>query len=53
MFLNHVKFEHNMWNYIYFISHLQEKDETEFNGEESYVWDKLENKDVTWIPIGR
>lgn len=42
-----------MWNYIYFIAHLREKESTEYNGEESYVHKKLNSKDVTWIPIGR
>lgn len=36
-FEHHVKKEHNMWNYLYFIVLLNKKDPTEFTGAECYV----------------
>jgi hypothetical protein len=36
-FEHHVKREHNMWNYIYFLVLLNQKDKTEYTGSECYV----------------
>lgn len=36
-FEDHVKHEHNMWHYLYFIVLVKVKDPTEFTGPESYV----------------
>ena len=35
--------EHNMWKYLFFIAYIQNKDETEYTGIESYVWEEIEN----------
>jgi hypothetical protein len=37
-FDEHVKSEHNMWNYCYFLILIKVKDKTEFTGPESYVY---------------
>ena len=42
-----------MWQYIYLIVHLRTMDETEMNGLESYLWDKVQNLadgDTSWFP---
>merc|ERR1719319_1091392 len=36
-FEDHIKKEHNMWNYLWFIVLIKVKDPTEFTGPESYV----------------
>lgn len=36
-FEEHIKHEHNMWHYLYFIVLVKVKDPTEFTGPESYV----------------
>lgn len=36
-FANHVKQEHNMWMYLYFMHHLRRKDPSDYTGQESYV----------------
>lgn len=36
-FEDHVRTEHNMWHYLYFIVLIKVKDPTEFTGPESYV----------------
>lgn len=36
-FEEHVKLEHNIWNYLYFIVLLREKNKTDYTGPESYV----------------
>ena len=50
-FDNHVKNEHFLWNYLYFLTYLHINDPNNFNSIENYVWGKLEEQDITWIPI--
>jgi len=52
-FDNHVDYEHNMWQYIYYMYYLQEKDRDELNGPELYVYDMIERSDISFFPIGR
>lgn len=40
-FMHHIRLEHNLWQYVFFIIHLNTKDETDYNGTESFVSDKL------------
>jgi len=39
-----------MWNYLFYIGYLYDKDTTEFTGIESYVADKLEKEEISWFP---
>ncbi len=48
-----MQFDHYMWNYVYYKAYLEEKDETEYNGNESYIHEKLMKFDITWIPVKR
>ncbi|EGR30289.1 MIR domain protein [Ichthyophthirius multifiliis] len=52
-FIQHIKNEHYLWNYIYYLAYLEDKEVTEYSGIESYVYFKLQNKDFTWFPIQR
>lgn len=36
-FEEHINMEHNIWNYLYFIVLLREKNKTDYTGPESYV----------------
>lgn len=36
-FEEHIKLEHNMWNYLYFIVLVRVKNRTDYTGPESYV----------------
>lgn len=36
-FEEHIKNEHNMWHYLYFLVLVRVKDPTEYTGPESYV----------------
>lgn len=42
-----------MWNYIYYITYLNYKEKTEYNGNESYVWTTAEKNELSWFPINR
>ena len=50
-FDDHCKNDHNMWNYVFYIIHLKMKDPTEYTGVESYVWDKYDKEDISWLPL--
>ena len=49
-FDSHVKNEHNIWNYVEFLCYLHFYDVNNFTKVESFVWDKLINKNYEWIP---
>jgi len=50
-FHGHVKLDHYMWNYINFIAYLKFKESTEHTGIESYLWRKIGDDDVSWLPL--
>eukprot|EP01059_Diplonema_ambulator_P003242 TRINITY_DN1291_c0_g1_i1.p1 TRINITY_DN1291_c0_g1~~TRINITY_DN1291_c0_g1_i1.p1 ORF type:complete len:769 (+),score=239.69 TRINITY_DN1291_c0_g1_i1:1001-3307(+) len=52
-FVHHIKRDHNMWLYIYFIHHLRTKEESEFTGQESNVYDKMKVHDLSFFPTNR
>nr|CAB3257468.1 inositol 1,4,5-trisphosphate receptor type 2 [Phallusia mammillata] len=49
-FETHVKEEHNMWHYLYFIVLVKVKDSTEFTGPESYVYNQVKFGKLEWFP---
>jgi hypothetical protein len=52
-FINHIAKDHNAWNYLYYIYFLIRKEETEYNGIESFVYKNYLEEDMAWFPIGR
>ncbi|KAF0694187.1 Aste57867_14924 [Aphanomyces stellatus] len=49
-FARHTETKHNLFHYFFFIKYLKAKDETEMNGMESYVFEKIKTKDMSWVP---
>ncbi|XP_062921619.1 inositol 1,4,5-trisphosphate receptor type 3 isoform X1 [Mobula hypostoma] len=49
-FEEHIKLEHNIWNYLYFIVLILEKNETDYTGPESYVYQMIKTKNLDWFP---
>lgn len=49
-FEEHIKCEHNMWHYLYFIVLVKVKDPTEFTGPESYVYAMVKDRNLEWFP---
>uniref|UniRef100_A0A8C9QCW6 Inositol 1,4,5-trisphosphate receptor n=1 Tax=Spermophilus dauricus TaxID=99837 RepID=A0A8C9QCW6_SPEDA len=49
-FEEHIKLEHNMWNYLYFIVLVRVKNRTDYTGPESYVAQMIKNKNLDWFP---
>lgn len=35
--MQHIKVDHYLWNYIYFIAWVQSKDDTEYTGNETFI----------------
>ena len=42
-----------MWNYLFYMAYILEKDNTEFNGTESYVYDLIIREDIKWFPVDK
>lgn len=49
-FEDHIKCEHNMWHYLFFIVLIKVKDPTEFTGPESYVYTMVKASNLEWFP---
>lgn len=49
-FQSHIKTEHNMWMYLYFMHHLRRKDPSEFTGQESYANGKITHNKLDFFP---
>jgi len=47
----HIKEEHNMWKYLYYLVYLSTKDETEYTGLESYVGALMADENVGFYPV--
>jgi len=51
-FETHTTQEHNLANYLFFLMHLINKDETEFTGQETYVWKLYQERCWDFFPVG-
>lgn len=47
----HVKRDHNMWNYMYFIFLIWEQDREDDDGLELYIRQCIEKNELAWFPI--
>ncbi|KAK3094056.1 hypothetical protein FSP39_023525 [Pinctada imbricata] len=51
-FETHVMNEHNFANYMFFLMHLINKPDTEYTGQESYVWELYQQRCWDFFPVG-
>ncbi|XP_063078860.1 ryanodine receptor 3-like isoform X3 [Engraulis encrasicolus] len=51
-FETHTLQEHNLANYLFFLMYLINKDETEYTGQESYVWNLYQQRCWDFFPAG-
>ena len=49
----HIKVEHNMWNYLFFMIHLWEQDKDDDDGLEQYVRRCIDSLDISWMPANK
>ena len=52
-FGHHIRAEHNLWNYAYYIIYILNKDQMDYNGMESLVNSKYQGNSTEWFPIGK
>eukprot|EP01038_Epipyxis_sp_PR26KG_P008072 gene8072-10935_t len=52
-FKTHIRYDHNMWNYLYFIFLLWEQDKDDDDGLEQYVRRAIEANEITWFPLNK
>ena len=52
-FQTHIKSDHNMWNYLYFIFMLWEQDKDDDDGLEQYVRRAIDGSEITWFPLNK
>jgi hypothetical protein len=50
-FIEHVKSEHNMWQYVWFTIYMESKDPLTYTGPEQYVYENLVDKNVSPLPF--
>ncbi|KRX06931.1 MIR motif [Pseudocohnilembus persalinus] len=50
-FDNHVKLEHNQWNYLRYMASLWYKPKDQFTGTEKYIFENIKKKKIHWFPI--
>ncbi|UJR09568.1 hypothetical protein I4U23_013803 [Adineta vaga] len=51
-FETHTTAEHNFANYLFFLTHLLNKPDTEHTGQESYVWEMYQSRKWDFFPVG-
>ena len=49
-FYQHIQNDHNLWQYVFYIVHLNAKDSSDYTGVESIVFSLLEEGNTCWIP---
>ncbi|KAF8571250.1 hypothetical protein P879_00727 [Paragonimus westermani] len=52
-FDTHVTQEHNIWHYVCFLILLHSKSREDLTGPESYVFQLLQTRDLSWVPTHR
>jgi hypothetical protein len=46
----HLKEDHDLWTYVWFLTYLKKKDPTEFNGVESFVMAQVNKSSLEFLP---
>jgi len=49
----HIRTEHYIWYYLYYIVYLNHKLASEFTGIEQYVYEKIKTNDISWFPMNK
>lgn len=51
-FETHVLKEHNFANYLFFLMHLINKPDTDYTGQETFVWELYQKRSFDFFPVG-
>ena len=49
----HIKYEHHVWNYLYYIFFLWEQDKDDDDGLEQYIRQCVTKENVIWMPMNK
>jgi len=51
-FERHIQFDHNLWNYVYYMVYLDTKDSSDYDGVESFIAQSIDDPDgdISWVP---
>jgi len=52
-FEKHIREEHNMWQYLFYLLYIHSKPSNMHTGIESYVYNLFKTKEIAWFPIGK
>jgi len=52
-FHSHIKENHYMWNYVFYIGYLRSMNHLEYSGIEQYIHDLIKENDSAWFPTNR
>lgn len=52
-FQTHIKVDHNMWNYLYYIFLLWEQDRDDDDGLEQFVRRAIDANEIVWFPMNK
>eukprot|EP01016_Furgasonia_blochmanni_P011024 TRINITY_DN1483_c0_g2_i1.p1 TRINITY_DN1483_c0_g2~~TRINITY_DN1483_c0_g2_i1.p1 ORF type:complete len:362 (-),score=89.26 TRINITY_DN1483_c0_g2_i1:1343-2368(-) len=52
-FTYHIRHEHNMWHYLFYIAYLNSKSPMDYNGIETYVSGCISSRNVQMFPLQR
>ena len=50
-FKQHVREEHNLWDYAFFRLYLETKDDTKYTGLETFCAEQIRDNKISWFPI--
>jgi hypothetical protein len=50
-FIQHIKHEHNLWDYVFFRMYLESKESVDYSGLESYCFAQIREQKISWFPI--
>ena len=40
-----------MWNYMFYLYQLEKKDDSDYNGIETFIMECYEKEDISWFPV--
>ena len=49
-FFNHVEIDHNIWNYVYYLIYLKNKERKYLNSIENMIIEAWKDNDINWMP---
>ncbi|KAL4438400.1 hypothetical protein ABPG74_009439 [Tetrahymena malaccensis] len=52
-FYSHIKENHHMWNYVFYIGYLRSINPLEYSGIQQFIYDMIQENEPAWFPTNR